>query len=468
MKRPLVLFTVFYCSGILLGNLKRFNFWVIIGLALTILCCINIFLKKNRIFLILTSVLTIVAGILSLENYRRVPSSHINNFIGYKSNSLYCLKGFVDSDIETKNNYSEFIFRPEEMRLEKLGWGCCGKVLIRTDCLKDLNYGENLMLIGKLSRPNANVSGYKNYLMRQGIYLTMQIKDLRQVIRLTGKSGNPFLRFSRWLRNKSEAVISSNLEDIPASILSAMILGQRRNIPWLVNDSMVKTGTVHILVVSGFNVGIVAFISNLLLKILRIPRRPRLIFTIICLLIYCFVTGASNPVIRATIMGVIFLCSYFFKREPDIYISLSLAALIILIVNPQQLFDIGFQLSFASVLAIVFVYPRLKNLFGGIFSKIKILQFIYDSSLVSFSAWLGTSGIIMLNFRILSPITVLANILIVPLATLITLAGFTLVLSGAFCPFLTNLFSFPASMLINLLLVLNTKLAKLPFAYFSF
>jgi len=167
-------------------------------------------------------------------------------------------------------------------------------------------------------------------------------------------------------------------------------------------------------------------------------------------------------------MGVIFLCSYFFKREPDIYISLSLAALIILIVNPQQLFDIGFQLSFASVLAIVFLYPRLKSLSGAMFSKIKILQFIYDSGLVSFSAWLGTSGIILLNFHIFSPITVLANILIVPLATLITFSGFTLVLSGAVCPFLTNLFSFPASMLINLLLVLNMKLAKLPLAYFSF
>jgi len=468
MNRPLTLLTVFYCLGIFLGNLMRFNFWIMIALALAMLGCLNIFLKNNRIFLILTLVLTLFAGCLSLENYRKLPSCHINNFVGYRSSSLYCLKGFIDSDIETKNNYLEFIFRPEEVQLEKRGWNCCGKVLIRMDFAKDLNYGDNLMLIGNLSRPYPNVSKYKNYLIRQGIYLTMRIKDLRQVIRLTGKNGNSFLRFSRWLRDKSEFVISGNLSDIPASILSAMILGQRRNIPWLVNDSMVKTGTVHILVVSGFNVGIVAFICNLLFKILRIPRTYRLIFTIICLLIYCFVTGASNPVIRATIMGVIFLCSYFFKREPDIYISLSLAALIILIVNPQQLFDIGFQLSFASVLAIVFLYPRLKSLSGAMFSKIKILQFIYDSGLVSFSAWLGTSGIILLNFHIFSPITVLANILIVPLATLITFSGFTLVLSGAVCPFLTNLFSFPASMLINLLLVLNMKLAKLPLAYFSF
>ncbi|MFH0918408.1 MAG: ComEC/Rec2 family competence protein, partial [Candidatus Omnitrophota bacterium] len=263
-----------------------------------------------------------------------------------------------------------------------------------------------------------------------------------------------------------EQMISRHLPDLPASILSAMVLGQKRNIPWLVNNSMVKSGTVHILVVSGFNVGIVAFIINLLLKILRLTRKARIILTAFCLFIYCLVTGASNPVIRATVMGLIFLAAYFLKRQPDIYNALVSAELFILVINPRQLFDIGFQLSFISVLAIVYFYPKFKALIRLEKCRIKILKFIGEGCLVSLSAWLGTLVIIALNFRMIAPVTVLANILIVPLATLITLCGFTLVLSGLICPNLAHLFSLPTAALITLLLNINAALIKLPLAFF--
>ena len=229
---------------------------------------------------------------------------------------------------------------------------------------------------------------------------------------------------------------------------------------------MVKSGTVHILVVSGFNVGIVAFIINLLFKILRFPRKVRIVLTVICLLIYCAITGATNPVIRATVMGLVFLAAYLLKREADVYNSLVTAALFILMINPRQLFDIGFQLSFISVLAIVYFYPKLRTLVHLEACQIKILKFIIQGCLVSFSTWLGTLVIIALNFRIIAPVTVLANMLIVPLATLITLSGFILVLSGLIYPGLAHLCSLPTTALITLLLNINAALIKLPFAFF--
>ena len=150
------------------------------------------------------------------------------------------------------------------------------------------------------------------------------------------------------------------------------------------------------------------------------------------------------------------------------YNSLASAALFILIINPRQLFDIGFQLSFSSVLAIVYLYPKLKSFLRIDNYKIKILKFIAEGCLVSFSAWLGTIGIIAYNFRIVAPVTVLANILIVPLATIITLCGFTLVLCGLLCPFLAGSFSSTTAMLITLLLNINAAVIKIPFAYFYF
>lgn len=137
-------------------------------------------------------------------------------------------------------------------------------------------------------------------------------------------------------------------------------------------------------------------------------------------------------------------------------------------VNPQQLFDIGFQLSFVSVLAIIYLYPKLKVLVRLELCKITVLRFIMEGCLVSLSAWLGTMLIIAWNFRLVVPVTVLANILIVPLAALITLCGFVLVLSGGFCPGLAGIFSLPTAALINLLLNINAALIKLPFAYIYF
>ena len=468
MKRPLVILAVFYCLGIILAGLIRINFWVITTLAIAVFVAVTLWGKKNWIFLSLVLFLALLVGFLSQKNAWVLSQCHIRKFVAYKDSSLYCLNGFIASQPEFKNNHLWFILRVRHIQVDKLRYKCCGEVLVKMDFEQELSYGDNLTLMGNLNRPHSfgRNQGYRDFLARQGIYLIMPIQDYRQVIRHNEFRGAGLIRGCFWLRSYLEQVISRHLPALPASILSAMVLGQKRNIPWLVNNSMIKSGTVHILVVSGFNVGIVAFIIDLLLKTLRFPRKARIILIAICLIIYCLITGATNPVIHATVMGLVFLTAYFLKREPDIYSSLVGAALFILVINPRQLFDIGFQLSFISVLAIVYLYPKLKALTHLDLCRIKILKFIGEGCLVSFSAWLGTLVIVALNFRIIAPITVLANILIVPLATLITLCGFTLVLSSLIYPDLANLFSFPTAVLITLLLNINAALIKLPFAFF--
>jgi len=530
MKRPLVILAVFYCLGIILGGWIRINFWVITAMAIAVFAGAALGRRKNGVFLILVLFLTLLIGYLSLRNSWVLSNCHIRKLAADQGNSLYRLDGFIVSQPEFKNNHFWFILRARQIQADKLRYKCRGEVLVKMDFEQELNYGDNLTLMGNLSRPPGfgPSRGYRDFLARQSIYLIMHIKSSLQVIpedkvtvtksvtvtfpgpedkvtvtksvtdkvtvtkrvtvTLSGQKSvqvipedkvtvtksvtvtlfGQIIRECLGLRYYLEQVISRYLPALPASILSAMVLGQKRDIPWLVNNSMVKSGTVHILVVSGFNVGIVAFTINLLLKILRFRRKARIILIAICLLIYCAITGATNPVIRATVMGLVFLAAYLLKREPDIYNSLASAALFILVPNPRQLLDIGFQLSFISVLAIVYFYPKLKALARLEACRIRILKFILEGCLVSFSAWMGTLVIIALNFRIISLVTVLANILIVPLATLITLCGFTLVLSGLICPDLANLFSLPTAALITLLLNINAALIKLPLAYIYF
>ncbi|MDD5130631.1 MAG: ComEC/Rec2 family competence protein [Candidatus Omnitrophica bacterium] len=472
MNKLLAGLTVFYGLGILLCGLIRLDYWLIMLVAVILLFFAVRTVKEKSLFLILVLFLALLAGCLNQKNSYRLPRCHIYNLFFFNgAGPDYSVTGSVSSVVEFRNGYYWFIMRAQEIQAGRARFCCCGKLLVKMDFTQELNYGENVTIIGNLNRiPGFNGASrrYRDFLIRQGIYLIMPVKDLRQIVRRERAGGRGLVSRCIQLRTFLEQIINRHLPELPASILCAMVLGQKRDIPWLVNNSMVRSGTVHILVVSGFNVGIVGLIINLLLKILRLPRKGRIILTAVCLLIYCLITGATNPVVRATVMGLVFLAAYFLKREPNIYNSLASAALLILAVNPQQLFDIGFQLSFISVLAIIYLYPKLKVLIRLELCKIMVLRFITEGCLVSLSAWLGTVLIIAWNFRVVVPVTVLANILIVPLAALITLCGFVLVLSGWFCPGLAGIFSLPTAALINLLLNINAALIKLPFAYIYF
>jgi competence protein ComEC len=471
MKRPFVILAMSYSLGIILVNYMRVGFWLIFGLGVitAILACLNF--RNNRIFVILAFLLASMLGALNLKNSYMRHKCDIGNFVSYHDNAVYNLGGFVDSQPVIKNKNTIFVFQVQEAQVNNLKWPCCGKIFVRLGFSQVINYAERFILTGTLRPPfgfSPASRSYRRYLYTEGIYLLMDIESSLQVIPQSGKGGSKMVIFSLWLRDKLEQLLRRYLSDLPAGILSAMLLGQRNSVPWLVYDNMIKSGTVHILVVSGFNVGIVAFIVNLILKIMRIRRKARIILTVICLLIYCLITGASNPVIRATVMGIVFLLAYLFKRETDIYNCLACAALFILTANPRQLFDVGFQLSFASVLAIACLYPKLKSFLRPDNYKFRLMRFICECFLVSLCAWIGTAGIIAHNFRIVSPVTVLANILIVPLATLITLCGFSLVICGYLCPFLGRFLSITTAMFINLFLNINAAVIKIPGAYFYF
>jgi competence protein ComEC len=198
---------------------------------------------------------------------------------------------------------------------------------------------------------------------------------------------------------------------------------------------------------------------------LRIPRKARHFLVIAALIFYCFITGASTPVVRATVMGVFLILGYILRREPNITNSFSLAVLFILFVDPKALFSISFQLSYISVAAIVYLYPRLRSCLRLERIKIKLLKLIFDGCLVSFSAWLGTMGFIAYYFKIFSPVTLLANIFVVPLATLITLSGLSMVAVALISPFLAGPLASTNEILVIILLKLNTFFINLPLAY---
>ncbi len=470
MKRPLVLFAIIYIFGIITTKFLKINFWLVYLLAVTFIAVLFFAFRKEKIFNIIICCLVFLFGMARFKNSDARPACNISNYITYAIKSPYILKGYINSNPSKINGSIVFVFNARQMQAGNLAHNCCGNVLVRAKAVEGLRYGEVLILEGNLYRPfGGNKTGrmnYRNYLYAQGIRAIMNIKSSSQVIKLNRNCGLKIKRLAFWLKGSFERIIYKYLNGIPAGVLDAMVLGEKKGIPEPINNSMIKSGTIHIFVVSGFNVGIAAFIIILFLKLFRLPRKLRLWIACFLLVVYCLMTGASTPVVRATIMAVIFILSYLFKRLPDIYNSCAIAIIIILAVNPQQLFDIGFQLSFASVISIIFFYQQIKVLLKLDLIKVKLFRFLADGVLVSFSAWLGTMGFIAYYFKIICPVTVFANLFIVPLASVITLCGFSLAILHFISPLLAGLCASTTELIIIFLLNLNNFMIKIPLAYF--
>lgn len=478
MKRPCVIFALIFCVGIFAASRIKLPFLLVYIFALVFLFFSTLSFRKGMRFdIFLCCSIFFFAASLG-KNSQIFPSCHISRYISYKNVPLYTIKGVVDSQPLFKNNRASFIFKAKEIQFANSSFNTCGNILVYVRykrgltgaLIQSLHYGEELILSGNLHRPfrfiSPNRQNYRDYLYNQAIFSIMNVQAASLVVRLNQNKGWIFKQLALRIKEKMEEIVFKRVSFVPASILDAMILGEKRNIPALIYNSMMKSGTVHILVVSGFNVALVTFMVVLSLKLLRIPKRIRFYIATALIIMYCLMTGASTPVLRATIMAVVLMLAYLVKKEADIYNSCALAMILILGVNPRQLFDIGFQLSFVSVAAIVYLYPKLKSFLPESILKIKYARFLFEGCLVSLSAWIGTMGFIVYYFRIFSPVTVLANIFIVPLASLITLCGFSLILMEFICPCLVPLFAQSSEFIVALLLNINALLIKLPGAYF--
>jgi len=465
----LPIFSLCFCSGICLIKYTHIPFLFLYLFAWILLIISFIFIRhKVSIWLLLT--LAVLLGGLFLSNTYILHFPHIRNFTFYKSEAV-TVRGVVSSFPQIKPNFSSFVFNAQELTWAGKIYPVCGKVLVRIFRKENVSYADQLILAGRLFRPyqpKHTRFPYRDYLENQDIYSILTVSKNRAIKYLGKGEINPF-KFSAYkIRKKSQDILFDNLKPTQAGIFSAMILGERSKIALGLRRLFLQTGTMHILAISGLHVGIVAFILDLLLKVLRIRRHPRFLAIIILLIFYCFLTGARPSVIRAAIMAIVLLVGFLLHREIKASHSLALAGLIILAVNPRQLFNPGFQLSFASVISIVYLSPVIKRLFNT--AKVQgyaaILQFASQCFCVSLAAWLGVLPFIIYYFKIVSPVTILANLVVVPYLSLVIALGFSLLFIGIIFPVLAPIFASPANLSIVILIQIIRLFNQIPWAYF--
>lgn len=295
-----------------------------------------------------------------------------------------------------------------------------------------LRYGMRVRVAGKLERPspprNPGEFDARSFYEANGIRLLLRAGPPSAVAVLNDEGGD------WWMRRIVLPVRRALLRQIDASVggeegefLKGILIGERGGLSRPLRDAFVRSGTAHILAVSGSNVAVVAAMIFLALGLLRISRPWKAGATCLGILFYVLLTGGQPPVVRAGIMAAAFLLASLAEERPPALNLLGLAAAAILLVEPRQIRDVGFQLSFAAVLAITLLYPPLHALLGRLPPRGaggRVLLRCLDIAALSLAATLGTFPLTALWFGSVSIIGLLANIVVVPAA------GASVVLGG--------------------------------------
>jgi len=247
------------------------------------------------------------------------------------------------------------------------------------------------------------------------------------------------------------------------NVISAITLGARNNLDPETTRSFTRTGTLHVLAVSGGNVAVVYVFLYLFLGFLN-KRRTVTVFTLLILAgiwVYTFITGLSPSVLRASVMFSFITVGQSMKRNPDMYNILAASAFVLLFIKPSLLFDVGFQLSYAAVFAIIFLQPIL---FKFYYSRYWIIDKFWMFFTVSVAAQIGTLPFSLWYFHQFPVYFWLSNIIVVPLVSLFLYITFFIILITPLLPAIGGFTSLILTLTGSMMLKFLHFVEYLPFA----
>ena len=333
------------------------------------------------------------------------------------------------------------------------------------------NYGDNVSIQGKVQPPSPYTPA--------GVFATMTFPR----ISVQSSGGNPIIAALYSLREKLASIIAQSLPQPEAALLIAILLGLRTPDLKPLVPFFTETGTVHMIVPSGFKVTILAGLvlastrwlyenkknpsSRLLPAQKKGNTRIRWLVTtliIVCIAIYTILSGGGPAAIRAGVMGSLLIIAPRFGRVYNIYTALALTTLLMSIVDPFVLWDVGFLLSFLGTLGIV----RISSLFQRLLRPLEHLPFgqmLVEIIAVSLAAQIATLPIVAMTFNTISFIAPIANLLTVPLLAIMIMLGLLVcVLGSIFVPLgiLCGWIAYPILWYVSNIV---TWCAKLPIAY---
>lgn len=303
----------------------------------------------------------------------------------------------------------------------------------RKNLYSHIDSGNKIYLTGTYQkgrdRRNPGEFDYDKYLKQNGITGLFGSYDMDS-IKINSSDKSFFKSFLFTVRKSIDKIIHDLHNQQTAGLLRGLLLADRSEIDFETKNEFINSGVVHILAVSGLHVGYVLVIFIFIFGRFGIYLRSTL--TIFGLLGFMFLTGVPPSVFRATLMTVVIILSFLSNRTTNIINSISIAAFIILLINPNEIYNPGFQLSFSAVLAIGILHPYFKKIIYKLHLKQRWIENILLFIGVSLSAQIGTLPFTLAYFSKLSIIALFANLIVIPAVGVIIGIAFITVFVGLF------------------------------------
>ena len=357
-----------------------------------------------------------------------------DNFVGKHYGREVEWEGVVVRDPDVRSNKVNLTVRPTPSQSPPIrakgaagGEGILGNILLNVGRYPEYQYGDRLRFSGKLEEPFVTEEfSYKDYLSRYGTYAVIRFPKVEKI---GEDKGNRVAAALFYFKHKLQDVITSVLPEPASALLLGIILGLKRSLPEGLSAALATAGVSHIIVISGYNISIIT--KNMLRGRAYIGHRAALVFSAAMILAFVIMTGAEASVARAAIMGFALIAALAVGRLYAVQNAVIFAAAAMVWQNPKILvFDIGFQLSFAATMGIIYLSPILEKWLA----KIKIPEFGFLSlrgNLAATTAALAfTLPLLLYHFERLSVYALPANLLILWAVPYVMFLGMALAFAG--------------------------------------
>ncbi|MDP8227723.1 MAG: DNA internalization-related competence protein ComEC/Rec2 [Candidatus Celaenobacter polaris] len=415
-NHPFIPITTCFIAGLLLGS---FFSVPILHIAIALLFAATFLLihKKRPLFPIIG--LVILFGIFRFQISQLQTEHHIAHFIDHLGIEKVQIEGQIIEEPEVSSDKITCI-----VKLTKLeGVPVLGNIRLT---IKDKysnavpSYGDHICYNGTIFRPlksnNPYSFNYREYLENNNIHGLSYLYKSDYTI--TNESKNLYYYLivvpRNWIRARIDRFYSSKY----SGFLKAILLGEKSSLPLQLRQDFASSGLSHILAVSGLHTGVIALIFLTIFQIVLRNRTAARILTIILLMYYMLLAHAVPSVQRAVIMISLVLLAKILQRRISTINILFAAAFIILVINPLQLFSIGFQLSFISVFAILVIFQYLSQKLNSLRKNHPKIFWLLNLVLLSLMVQIVLAPLTIHYFHTLALGGIIANVIAIPLISL--------------------------------------------------
>ncbi|MES2864641.1 MAG: ComEC/Rec2 family competence protein [Bacteroidota bacterium] len=408
----------FYISSILFGV-----FFSIIGFGFTYFLNVK---KKFQSYFFESFVLisSLSFGMFSTYLHQEINSeNHFSNYTSEKN----IVQGIVSEKLKSTVYYDKFILKTTSVNEQK----CVGKFIfyVSKKARKEIEIGNKIKLFQTpktlQNSFNPHQFDYSKYLQNQNVFHEVKGKETDFIEVSADTNFYHYINFIKAKLLKSYSVESFKSDNY--NLLMALLFGEKTELSKELSSNYTQAGIIHILAISGLHIALIYAIILWLTKPLQRLKKGKVYIFLISLSVlwfYAILAGFSASIVRAAVMFSVIALAKILNRETNIYNSLALSAMILLLYNPNYLFDVGFQLSYAAVLSIVIFQPFVRKYS---YSKYYVVRETKSLLLISFVAQIGVLPLTLYYFGQFPLLFLVANLIAIPLSSVILVLGLVLI-----------------------------------------